>query len=145
MNKKLNKKLLNLIALCSGITATVALGVGGVVYSLRQEKNGGDEPVDQKVLPESVYKFSEDGKTLLGFQDAFLNDPTSPIYKDNFKNCDTMEIPAIVTSVADNAFFDIPQSGDPSSTIPSFITRLTFAEGSHCSSIGENAFFSFHH
>ncbi len=137
MNKKLNKKLLNLIALCSGITATVAIGIGGIVYSIQ-------ENIHQIPLPYEVYEIDENN-TLLGFQDAFLNDPTSPIYKDNFKNCDTMEIPAIVTSVADNAFFDIPQSGDPSSTIPSFITRLTFAEGSHCSSIGENAFFSFHH
>ncbi len=136
MNKKLNKKLLNLIALCSGITATVAVGIGGIVYSI-QEKNsgGGDEPVDQKVLPEEVYEFSEDGKTLLGFQDAFLNDSASPIYKDNFRNCDTMEIPAKVTSIGNEAFYN-----NSASTIPSFIKNLTFAENSNCSSIDHSAF-----
>ncbi len=86
-------------------------------------------------LPDEVYKFSEDGETLLGFQDAFLNDSASPIYKDNFQNCDTMQIPASVTSIADNAFFN-----NESSIFPSFIKNLTFAEGSHCSSIGNTAF-----
>ena len=142
MNKKLNKKLLNLIALCSGITATVAVGIGGIVYSI-QEKNsgGGDEPVDQKVLPEEVYEFSEDGKTLLGFQDAFLNDSASPIYKDNFRNCHTMEIPAKVTSINANAFCTYNQSTyQYVTTIPDFINNLTFAEGSNCSSIDHSAF-----
>ncbi len=57
MNKKLNKKLLNLIALCSGITATVAVGIGGIVYSI-QEKNsgGGDEPVDKKFYQKKFMK-----------------------------------------------------------------------------------------
>ncbi len=131
MNKKLNKKLLNLITLCSGITATVAVGIGGVVYSLRQEKNGGDEPVDQKVLPESVYNIDENN-VLLGFKDEFLNDPDSEIYKDNFQDCDTMQIPAHVTSIASQAF--------ERNKVPSFIKNLTFEEGSHCSSIAEDAF-----
>ncbi len=135
MNKKLNKKLLNLIALCSGLTATVALGVGGVVYSLRQEKDGGDEPIDQKVLPESVYKFSEDGKTLLGFKDEFLNDPDSEIYKDNFQDCDTMQIPASVTSIADVAFH-----GPAISLVPDYIKKINFPVASKCSSIGEFSF-----
>ncbi len=139
MNKKLNKKILNLIALCSGITATVAVGIGGIVYSI-QEKNGGDKPIDQNILPESVYKFSDDGKTLLGFKDEFLNDPDSEIYKGNFQDCDTMQIPARVTSVADNAFVDTPQPLHIISTIPSFVKNLTFAEGSQCSTIGNYAF-----
>lgn len=87
------------------------------------------------ILPEEVYKFSDDGKTLLGFQDAFLNDSASPIYKDNFQNCDTIQIPARVTSIADNAFY-----ANTRSTIPSFITNLTFAKNSNCISLGERAF-----
>ncbi len=89
----------------------------------------------KNILPESVYKFSEDGKTLLGFQDAFLNDPTSPIYKDNFQDCDTMEIPVRVETISSNAF-----NSSEREVIPSYITKLTFAKQSNCSSIGSNAF-----
>ncbi len=132
MNKKLNKKLLNLIALCSGITATVAVGIGGIVYSI-QEKNsgGGDEPVDQKVLPEEVYEIEGVTNTLKGFTQAFLDNPSA------YDMYNTMEIPARVTSIGKLAFYDYQ---DSSSTIPSFITRLTFAENSNCGSIGNNTF-----
>lgn len=37
MSKKLNKKILNLIGLYSGITATIAVGVGGIIYSLEDK------------------------------------------------------------------------------------------------------------
>ena len=130
MNKKLNKKLLNLIALCSGITATVAVGIGGIVYSI-QEKNsgGGDEPVDKKVLPEEVYEIEGVTNTLKGFTQAFLNNP------DVYSEYDTMQIPARVTSINESAFYNGSES-----TIPDFIENLTFAEGSKCSSIGIRSF-----
>ena len=51
MKKKFNKKLLNLITLCSGTVATVAVGIGGIVYSL-QENN-------TIPLPEEVYKITD--------------------------------------------------------------------------------------
>ncbi len=129
MKKKLNKKLLNLIALCSGLTATVSLGVGGVIYSLRQS-----DPIYQDFLPDEVYEINSDN-VLIGFKDQFLNDPTSKIYKDNFKDCHTMRIPARVTSINETAFYNGSES-----TIPDFIENLTFAEESKCSSIGNRAF-----
>lgn len=130
MNKKLNKKLLNLIALCSGITATVAVGIGGIVYSI-QEKNsgGGDEPVDQKVLPEEVYEIEGVTNTLKGFTQAFLNNP------DVYSEYDTMQIPARVTSIGNEAFYSYQKQ-----IIPSFIKNLTFAKESHCFSVGAMAF-----
>ena len=128
MNKKLNKKLLNLIALCSGLTATVTLGVGGVIYSLRQEKDG-DEPIDQNVLPDSVYII--ENNVLMGFTKEFLANP------DAYDMCDTMQIPANVTSVNGLAFYDDTKY---ETTIPPFIKKLTFAEGSDCSSINNDAF-----
>ena len=132
MNKKLNKKLLNLIALCSGITATVAVGIGGVIYSLRQEKNGGDEPVDQKVLPEEVYEYTDDTKTkLVGFTNQFLANP------DAYSEYDTIQIPASVTTINHWAFFN---KSSRVTLIPPVIARLTFAEGSQCTMIGNTAF-----
>ncbi len=47
-----------------------------------------------------------------------------------------MQIPARVTSVADNAF-----ENNFASTIPSFIKNLTFAKRSNCTSIGQDAFY----
>ncbi len=129
MNKKLNKKLLNLIALCSGITATVAIGIGGIVYSIQ-------ENIHQIPLPYEVYEIDENN-TLLGFKDEFLNDPTSPIYKNNFKDCNTMQIPASVTSVNAQAFYG---GGSYGPTIPDYIKNLIFAENSNCSSITTMAF-----
>ena len=78
-------------------------------------------------LPESVYNIDDNG-VLLGFKSGIdLNK-----YEDT---CDTMEIPARVTSINDRAFYN-----NSASTIPSFITKLTFAEGSSCSTIGGYAF-----
>ncbi len=126
MKKKLNKKLLNLIALSSGIAATVAVGIGGIIYSI-QENNDGDKPVDQNILPNSVYIIKNN--VLMGFTQAFLDNQNA------YDMCDTMEIPAKVTEIANNAFYD-----NSISTIPPFIKNLTFAEGSECSSIGNRAF-----
>ncbi len=117
-----------MIVLCSGIIATLAVGVGGIIYSVL-EKNGGDEPVDPNVLPKSVYII--ENNVLMGFTKEFLANPTA------YDMCDTMQIPANVTSINGFAFYD---DTEYKTTIPSFITKLTFADGSNCSSIGNDTF-----
>ncbi|MDE6476674.1 MAG: leucine-rich repeat domain-containing protein [Mycoplasmoidaceae bacterium] len=125
MNKKLIKTIASII--CGLGTTTI---IPCVASSCGNSSNN--------ILPKEVYKFSDDGKTLLGFKDAFLNDPNSKIYKDKFTNCDTMRIPANATSIAYFAFIDDPAKKN--STIPNFITKLTFAKESVCSSIELGAF-----
>ncbi len=90
-------------------------------------------------LPDSVYEI-DTNNVLQGFKSDFLNNPDSEIYKDKLTDCNSIIIPARVTSIADNAFYDNPQSGPPSSKIPSFIAKLTFADGSNCSTIGRYSF-----
>ncbi len=141
MNKKLNKKLLNLIALCSGITATVAVGIGGVIYSLRQEKNGGDEPVDQKVLPEEVYKINESTNELEGFNiSAEPETDDWNNYWKQYEDYNTMLIPASVTKIKESAFTYFNNISTMASTIPIFISKLTFEKDSNLTEIGMTAF-----
>ncbi len=87
-------------------------------------------------LPENVYDIQDN--ILMGFKDDFLNNPDSEIYKDNFEDCDSMEIPASVTSINANAFYSFLTTLD--TTIPSFIKNLTFTDNSNCSSISNSAF-----
>lgn len=106
MKKKFNKKLLNLITLCSGTVATVAVGIGGIVYSL-QENN-------TIPLPEEVYKITDKydyTAALEGFTEEFLNNPNA------YKNCNTMLIPINIDYIDDDAF---------DGKIPSFITKIIF-------------------
>ncbi len=125
MKNKSNKKLLSLITLCSGMLATVALGVGGVVYSLRQ--GDGNKPIDQNnPLPNEVYRI--ENNVLMSFTDEFLADTAK------YGQYDTMEIPASVTSINESAF--CPNN----TTIPDFINKLTFAENSSCLKINRYAF-----
>ena len=141
MNKKLNKKLLNLIALCSGITATVAVGIGGVIYSLRQEKNGGDEPVDQKVLPEEVYKINESTNELEGFNISAKPETDDwNNYWKQYEDYNTMLIPASVTKIKESAFTYFNNISTMASTIPIFISKLTFEKDSNLTEIGMTAF-----
>ena len=79
-------------------------------------------------LPESVYDIDQNN-VLKGFTSEFLANPTV------YNRYNTMQIPASVKSIANKAF----HSGTDS-TIPDFITKLTFAEGSVCSTIGWNTF-----
>ena len=83
-------------------------------------------------LPDDVYII--ENNVLKGFTSAFLANPSA------YRLCDTMEIPANVTSIEEGAFIDDLTLEQPSSTIPSFITKLTFAEGSNCSTIGSYVF-----
>ncbi len=123
MNKKIVKSIVS-ITCGLGIAASIPFMVSNCACS--QEKI--------KPLPEEVYDIDENN-TLLGFKDEFLNDPTSPIYKNNFKKCNAMQIPASVTSVNQEVFYK-----NWISTIPSFIKKLTFTEESLCTSIGEKGF-----
>ncbi len=129
----MKNKLLKILTCFAGIFAI------GSTITITSTSCGCSNQQSIKALPESVYDIDENN-VLLGFKDAFLNDPTSPIYKDNFKNCDTMEIPARVTSIADGSFIDDLASLEPISRVPTFITKLTFAKESNCSSIGVGAF-----
>ncbi len=84
------------------------------------------------VLPDEVYNI-DDRNWLLGFKDG--------IDLSKYENiCDTMEIPARVTSINDYAFIVDPSVQEIISTIPSYITKITFAEKSNCSSIGVAGF-----
>ena len=87
--------------------------------------------ISNTILPDIVYKYSDTKKTILtGFTDEFLTNPNT------YNMCDTMQIVRNVVSIDTKSFFKLGGG----STIPSFITKLTFAEGSSCSSIGDSAF-----
>ena len=83
--------------------------------------------MENNPLPDTVYNV-DTNNTLLGFKEGVDLNQYDSI-------CNTMQIPVRVTSIAGNAFLS---SG--STTIPPFITKLTFAEGSNCSTIGQAAF-----
>ncbi len=101
------------------------------VELLQHLKSNGELPQTWgAALPESVYNIGDDNGVLYGFTEEFLANP-SP-----YSGCNYMLIPANVTSIADKAFY-----ANRSSTIPSFITNLTFVEGSVCSTIGVDAFY----
>ncbi len=86
--------------------------------------------MENNPLPDTVYDIDENN-VLLGFKegvDLFQYDGI----------CNTMQIPVRVTSVADKAFEGDATGG--SSTIPSFIIKLTFAENSKCTLISKSSF-----
>ena len=118
-----NKKTLKLIALYAGIITTLALGVGGVVYSL-------NVPEQNIMLPSTVYNINQNG-ILQGFTDDFVRN--SNLYKDY----NTIQIPANVKGIADQAFYN---ENTEETKIPSFIKYLTFPENSELGVIGESAF-----
>ncbi len=122
MNKKLFKSL---VSITSGVVIASSISISVTSCSWSNSK---------VFLPDEVYEINSDN-VLIGFKDQFLNDSTSPIYKDNFQDCHTMRIPARVTSINETAFYNGSES-----TIPDFIENLTFAEESKCSSIGIRSF-----
>ncbi len=119
MNKKLLKSIV-CVAAGVGIASSIPFAVTSCGCS--QEKIN--------PLPDTVYKYDEtDPKKLVGFTNEFLANQTA------YDMYNAIEIPARVTEIANNAFYD-----NSTSTIPPFITKLTFAEGSVCSTIGNTAF-----
>ena len=88
--------------------------------------------ISNTILPDIVYKYSDTKKTILtGFTDEFLTNPNT------YNMCDTMQIVRNVVSIDTKSFFKLGGG----STIPSFITNLTFAKRSNCTSIGQAAFY----
>lgn len=120
MNKKLLKSIL-CIASGMGFVASIPFAVTSCGCS-------SEDVIPSKALPYEVYN-TDENNVLLGFTNEFLADPTA------YDMYNTMEIPARVTSVGYEAFYN-----NSASTIPSFITNLTFAENSNCSTVGIRAF-----
>ena len=119
MNKKLLKSIL-CIASGVAIATSISFATTGC----------GSAIIESKILPYDVYNI-DTNNMFQGFKNEFLNDSASPIYKDNFKNCDTMEIPANVKEVIHTGL---------NTAIPSYIKNLTFAKNSQLSSINSCAF-----
>ena len=115
-----NKKLLKTV-LC--ITSGIGFATS-IPFTTTACGSSKPIPVDKKILPYEVYDIDQAG-VLNGFKSGINLDE----YNDGI--CDTMQIPASVTSIGDDAF---------ANKIPSFIKNLTFADGSVCSSIGYNTF-----
>ncbi len=120
-----NKKLLKTV-LC------VTSGIGFATSIPFMTTACGSSSTKTSILPDEVYKYDPNDSTILtGFTDEFLADTSK------YSQYDTMKIPASVTSIADNAFYN---ASTDVTTIPAFITKLTFADGSNCSVINNNAF-----
>ncbi len=86
--------------------------------------------ISNTILPDTVYKFQDTSRTILtGFTDEFIDNHSA------YNSYNTMQIMGNVTSIAKDAFH-----GNSVTTIPEFIKNLTFADGSQCSSIQQNAF-----
>ncbi len=113
-----NKKLLKTV-LC------ITSGIGFATSIPFLTTSCGSSSTKTNILPYEVYDIDQAG-VLNGFKSGINLDE----YNDGI--CDTMQIPASVTSVANDAFYD--------GKIPSFIHSLTFENGSNCSSIGVYTF-----
>ncbi len=120
----MNKKLIKTIA-----SITCGLGIVGTIPAIASSCGGQSETEEIiNPLPEDVYNIDQNN-VLKGFTSEFLDNPSA------YSDCNTMLIPASVTSIVDNAFYH-----NYASTIPSFIKKVTFAKGSKCNSIGSNTF-----
>ena len=120
----MNKKLIKTIT-----SITCGLGIVGTIPVIASSCGGQSETEEIiNPLPEDVYNIDQNN-VLQGFTSEFLDNPSA------YSDCNTMLIPASVTSIADNAFYH-----DYASIIPSFIKKVTFAKGSQCSSIGSYTF-----
>ena len=115
------------------LTCFASISAIGLTIAIASTSCGCSSEEKINPLPENVYDIQDN--VLMGFKDNFLENPDSEIYQDNFKDCDSMLIPASVTSISNNAFYN-----NSASTIPSFIANLTFPTNSNCSSIGAGAF-----
>ncbi len=116
-----NKKLLKTV-LC--ITSGIGFATS-IPFTTTACGSSKPIPVDKKILPYEVYDINETTGVLNGFKSGIDLSQYDGI-------CDTMQIPASVTSIGDNAF---------NNKIPSFIKNLTFADGSNCSSINSVSFY----
>lgn len=125
MNKKILKSIL---CVASGIAITSSIPFATTSCGCSSEKI--------IPLPEDVYEIDANG-ILQGFRSDFLNNPDSEIYKDKFTDCNSIVIPANVTSIAYQAFFI---SVSHITTIPKFITKVSFAKESMLTSLNSQCF-----
>ncbi len=122
-----NKKLLKTI-LC------VTSGIGFATSIPFMTTACGSSSTKTSILPDEVYKYDPNDSTILtGFTDEFLADTAK------YEQYDTMEIPASVINIDYGAFYNISTNA---TTIPTFVTKLTFANGSKCSVINKLAFYA---
>ena len=128
----MKNKLLKALTCFAGIFAI------GSTIAITSTSCGCSNKQSIRALPDQVYDIDETTHELKGFK-SDLNNPDSEIYQENFKDCDTMRIPADVTSIGFSAFANT-DSHPAQTLVPSFITKLTFAKGSQCSSISGSAF-----
>ncbi len=126
----MNKSYLK-IAICGIPVALGCITACSAISSIKTNDTTQDV-VPSNALPYEVYDIDANN-VLLGFREGIDLSRYGGI-------CNTMQIPARVTSIADTAFFE--RDGEAHTTIPSFITNLTFAENSNCSLIGESAFYN---
>lgn len=126
MNKKILKSIL---CIASGIAITSSIPFATTSCGCSSEKI--------IPLPDSVYEINANN-VLQGFKSDFLNNPDSDIYKEKFTYCNSMVIPANVTSIAYQAFFI---SVSRITTIPKFITKVSFAKESMLTSINSQCFY----
>lgn len=122
------------------VSITCGLGIISSI-PLVSTSCGCSNKIQIKALPRDVYEIDETTHTLKAFKDDFLNKPNSEIYKDKFKDYNTIEIPSDITSIADNAFV---LSGEEAieTLIPDFIHNLTFNGGSKIEKIGQFSFYN---
>ncbi len=117
MNKKLIKSIVDITC---GLGATVSIPFTVTNCACSQKNNP---------LPDTVYNIDANN-VLKGFKEG-IN------LSQYDGKCNTMEIPANVTSINAEAFINDTKDG---TTIPPFITKLIFPKNSNCSSIGMYAF-----
>ena len=118
----MNKKLIKTLA-----SITCGLGIISTIPFAATSCGSSSDFVPENALPYDVYDIQNN--ILLGFKNG--------IDLSEYKNiCDIIQIPSKVASITDNAFYN----GSTVSAIPTFIKNLTFANGSQCTSIRENAF-----
>ena len=119
----MNKKLLKSI-----VCIASSIGVASSIPFATTSCGSSSDVLPKNVLPYEVYEYDENN-VLQGFKEGVDLSKYDGI-------CNTMQIPAKVTSVKESAFI----TAQLKTKIPSFITKLTFAEGSSCSKIGQYAF-----
>ncbi len=117
MNKKFLKSI---ISIATGISVSTLIPFATTSCGCSSEGN--------KSLPNSGYDIDETTNVLKGFKEGIDLSKYDGI-------CNTIQIPARVTSIGNEAFLN-----NSKTTIPSFITKLTFAARSNCNSIGYISF-----
>ncbi len=126
----MKNKLLKTLTCFASISA-----IGSAATIISTSCNSQDQQDDywpEDALPREVYDIDSKDHTLYGFTRNFER------HYDDYKQFDTIWIPSDVKYISNYAFFDTDASA---SKIPTYLKKIAFAEGSNCSSIGQNAFY----